>query len=224
MNDDSVSATVTRKSAQRRTRRREKTRTALLSAARTVFATRGYLDGSIADITTAADVAVGTFYLYFPDKEALLHSLLEEGMQRARGRLLAATAAAQPEQILPVLLRTIFEAAYEDRELFGIALQSRPRLGMEFLQRSALLSVLLQVLESASRRGLLPGYDPALLARLISGIVVQGVAWWLFQEEPHPDPGGMTEQVLHLLRDGLSPSILGGATSTSSTAANETLE
>jgi AcrR family transcriptional regulator len=195
--------------ARRGSRRREQTRAALLSAARRVFSARGYVDGSIVEITAAADVAVGTFYLYFPDKEALLHTLLEEGMQRVRGRFLSAIAAVQPEQILPVLLRAIFQAAYEDRELFGIALQSGPRFGLEFQQRSDLLAVLLRVLEPAAASGLLPGYDPPLLARLISGIIMQGVAWWLLQDEPHPDPDAMTEHVLRLLRDGLPPSLLG---------------
>ena len=155
-------------------------------------------------------MAVGTFYLYFPDKESLLQILLEEGMQRARAAFLGAIAKVQPEQALPVLLRSIFQSAYDDRELFAIALLGGPRFGLEFQRRSDLLASLLTVFEAAAARGLLPGYELPLLARLISGLVMQGVAWWLLQEEPHPDPAVMTEQVLRILREGLPHEILAG--------------
>ena len=53
-------------------RRRERTRQDLLAAATGVLAEKGLHRTKVADIATAADVGVGTFYLHFPDKEALL--------------------------------------------------------------------------------------------------------------------------------------------------------
>ena len=40
-----------------------------------VFAEKGYHSATVRDIVAAADVAVGTFYFYFPDKETLRQSL-----------------------------------------------------------------------------------------------------------------------------------------------------
>ncbi|MBL7488103.1 TetR/AcrR family transcriptional regulator [Frankia sp. AgB1.9] len=50
----------------------------LLDAGLVVFARRGYLAARVDDITVAADVSHGTFYLYFKNKEALLHRLARE--------------------------------------------------------------------------------------------------------------------------------------------------
>lgn len=49
----------------------------LLEAARKVFAEKGIPGATVSDITEAAGVAKGTFYLYFESKEALLGALKE---------------------------------------------------------------------------------------------------------------------------------------------------
>ena len=59
------------------TRRAQRTRTALVDAARQVFDERGYHNTRITDITDAADVAVGTFYTYFATKEDVFEVVLE---------------------------------------------------------------------------------------------------------------------------------------------------
>ena len=50
----------------------------MMQAAVRVFADKGYHSATIRDIVAAADVAVGTFYFYFPDKETLFVYLYEE--------------------------------------------------------------------------------------------------------------------------------------------------
>jgi AcrR family transcriptional regulator len=53
-------------------------RTAMMQAAVRVFAAKGYYAATIRDIVAEADVAIGTFYFYFPDKETLFVHLYEE--------------------------------------------------------------------------------------------------------------------------------------------------
>ena len=50
-------------------RRRERTRAALMRAGQVLFATRSVDAVSIDDIVAAAEVAKGSFYNHFPDKE-----------------------------------------------------------------------------------------------------------------------------------------------------------
>jgi len=64
-----------------RTKRSERTRAALLRAARTVFTQTDFHDARIADIVEGAQMAHGTFYTHFDSKEdiflAVLHEVLE---------------------------------------------------------------------------------------------------------------------------------------------------
>jgi AcrR family transcriptional regulator len=54
------------------------TRTRILDAARRLFATSGYEASTTRDIANAARIANGTLFNYFPNKEAILTSLVAE--------------------------------------------------------------------------------------------------------------------------------------------------
>lgn len=49
-----------------------------MQAAVRVFAEKGYHAATVRDVVTEAEVAIGTFYFYFPDKETLFVYLYEE--------------------------------------------------------------------------------------------------------------------------------------------------
>lgn len=70
-----------------RKQRKAATRAALRDAARRCFETRGLAATGVADITEAAGVAHGTFYVHFKSKEALLDELLDELNQQTAERL-----------------------------------------------------------------------------------------------------------------------------------------
>lgn len=77
-----------------RTGRGWRTRKKLLDAAERIFGERGFHDTSIADITRAAGVGLGTFYVYFPSKEAIFVELVKDMGHEMRRRLHEASAAA----------------------------------------------------------------------------------------------------------------------------------
>ncbi len=60
------------------TARGVRSREALLTAARQLFRTKGYANTKIADISAEAGRALGSFYTYFENKEALLEELAED--------------------------------------------------------------------------------------------------------------------------------------------------
>src|SRR5690242_21947608 len=102
-------------------RRRERTRQDLLAAASRVLAEKGLHRTKIADIAAAADVGVGTFYLHFPDKEALFDAVVEETVRRLKTAVDAAraretTAVAKVE----ASNAAFFRFAHENREVFKI--------------------------------------------------------------------------------------------------------
>jgi AcrR family transcriptional regulator len=68
---------VVRAERKRVTKRPEERRGELLEAAARVFAEKGVSRATVSDITEAAGVAKGTFYLYFDSKDHLLGGLKE---------------------------------------------------------------------------------------------------------------------------------------------------
>lgn len=185
----------------RGSRRKERTRADVLAAARKVFAERGYHEASIAEITSTADVGVGTFYLHFRDKDEIFTTLIEEGLNEIRAQVGSHMRGLPDEQRLSALIRLTFHYAYAQRDLFRIALTGERRLPGKFRAQDALIDGLTQIFEEASQQGYLAEYDISLLARFVTGIVMQGIAWWFEHDEPQPEM--MTEQVMLLLKQGL---------------------
>jgi AcrR family transcriptional regulator len=66
------------RSTDKTRQKKDAKRTAMMQAAVRVFAEKGYHAATVRDIVNAADVAIGTFYFYFPDKETLFLYLYEE--------------------------------------------------------------------------------------------------------------------------------------------------
>lgn len=87
----------------------------ILDAAYELFLERETTDLPISNITQRADVAKGTFYLYFKDKEALRNALITEKSEELfRAAIIALRAAeifAFDEQILFVINYVINELA-----------------------------------------------------------------------------------------------------------------
>jgi AcrR family transcriptional regulator len=97
-------------------------RTQLLTAARSVFAKKGYDEATISEIVTRAGVAQGTFYLYFPGKESLAGAFAEQLSERFAE--VAREKSARARTFDGALVR-LFEAAYvvadEHRDIFLVA-------------------------------------------------------------------------------------------------------
>src|SRR3954465_8107528 len=88
--------------AGRREATKHANRSAILDAAREVFADLGCGAATVRDIVRRTDLATGTFYNYFPDKEAVFRALLDESAREARERVPAARRqATDVEGLLP---------------------------------------------------------------------------------------------------------------------------
>ena len=67
--------------------RGQRTRAELLEASEVVFGDCGFEHASISEITKKAGVALGTFYVYFPHKQAIFVELVDELGTRLRETL-----------------------------------------------------------------------------------------------------------------------------------------
>src|SRR6478609_8249543 len=81
-------------------RHRAEIRDRLYRAALQLFADRGFLETTVADITEAADVGKGTFFNYFPTKEHVLATLAEIQIGRLNQGLAAARTGKSTYEVL----------------------------------------------------------------------------------------------------------------------------
>jgi AcrR family transcriptional regulator len=89
---------------------REERRAQILDAARRVFAKKGYVGGSIADIIEEAQIARGTFYLHFESKREVFSEVLDEMLGELRKvitRVDVALEATPYEQLLENVVRVL---------------------------------------------------------------------------------------------------------------------
>src|SRR5690349_10737357 len=80
----------------RRERRIQETRRAILDAARRLFEANGYVETTVDQIAEAADVAPRTFFRYFPNKEMLLFADFDEVRSAMLDRLEASPEGEDP--------------------------------------------------------------------------------------------------------------------------------
>lgn len=160
--------------------RREQTkahnRASILAAAREVFAELGYDAAGVRDIVRRTDLASGTFYNYFPDKESAFRAVVEESAQEVRRRLRKARAGARTlGEFVGDAYRAWFEFLVEDELLFELmqrnagpirALFGDPILG-------AGVEDLLDDLRAAIDRGDLPPMDADYMAGAMAGVALE---------------------------------------------------
>ncbi|WP_370206131.1 TetR/AcrR family transcriptional regulator [Pararhodobacter marinus] len=109
-----------------RTRRGQDTRAAILRAAETVIGEVGFAAASIADITRAAGIAQGTFYIYFQSKDEVFRELVVEMGRLTRAFLTEAVADA-PDRLTAERrgLRAFLAFVAERPALYNIVMEAR---------------------------------------------------------------------------------------------------
>jgi len=119
--------------AGRRERTKAANRAAILAAAFDVFADQGYEATGVRDIIRRTDLASGTFYNYFPDKEAIFRALVEETGLEARRRVRAARRSARSvDEFVSGGFRAFFEYIVEDPERFAFMRRNLDTLRTQF--------------------------------------------------------------------------------------------
>lgn len=102
----------------RRERKKDETRRRIFKAAIKLFRDKGFEETTVDDITEKADVGKGTFFNYFPRKEAVLGYLSEVWLAEAEENAEAILAAPTPARDKLIELMCGVAAEYEaDREL-----------------------------------------------------------------------------------------------------------
>ena len=188
------------------TPRGQKTRQKLLRAAEVIFGEKGYERASIADITRKSGVALGTFYVYFPDKQSIFVEVVDELGERLR-RLIAEAVTGLPHRIDVERegLRTFFEFAREHPNLYRVVRQA------EFVDEACyrryydrFAKGYVRGLSQAMDAGQVRQMDPETLAYCLMGIGdFLGMRWVIWGGDLSIE--GVLDTAMALICHGMDP-------------------
>lgn len=190
------------------TRQGRETRSALLSSARRVFEERGYHGTRIADITSAADVSVGTFYSYFNTKEELFRVLLIELEAEVYGELSDPTEDTGPQERIEETNRLYFGAFERNARIWAAveeAALTNPDSRRVLMERHDYYrSRTSRALERWSEAGLLDhNTDIALAAELLGAMTENCAYLWYVFGETMPDSEDPVRDITRLWIDAI---------------------
>lgn len=169
------------------TARGQRTQQQLLLSAERVFADMGYANASIAEITRRAGIGLGTFYVYYPNKEALFLELVDE-----MGVRLKTEVGAKMGQFTDRMQRQraafqgFMEFTAKNRHLYRVIRQVElvdEQTYRQYYRRLA--NTYAEALKQAMLEGEVARYDPEALAWMLMGIAdFIGLRYVVWEEEP----------------------------------------
>lgn len=186
----------------------------LLAAARRVFAERGYHETTVEEVTRAAGVAKGTFYLYFQEKReiflAIIRDLLDTIM--AIGMEVAEVPPGEPPRAFLVRAEAagmkLMDLFQDNRALARLAAResmgmdpSLERMFRDFYRQTAEIEA--RNLRAAQSLGLLRACDPMLTAYAHIGMVERVLLALLDDPDAFPAPRDVVRQTMRLAYEGL---------------------
>jgi AcrR family transcriptional regulator len=175
-------------------------RDAILEAALDEFSARGFEAARLDDVAKRADVAKGTIYLYFKDKEDLFQELIRSKMTPVVGTIETALATDLPlrvivDQVIEFFVREVYGT--RRKQLIRLIISEGPRFPAlaEFYYREVLSRILKTVrglLQRAYERGELADDTLLRFPQLLGAPGIIAIVWsGLFDRFERLDVSGM---------------------------------
>lgn len=199
-------------SQQRRDQQKQEVRQAILTASTELFLKHGYHNFSLRQVAEQIGYSPGTIYLYFEDKDAVLFTIMAEGVTRFAQMLSEAAAAPDPRQRLTRIGEAYIRFGVQNPAHYQLMFLQRP----DYLARSPqdtpqpmleIFDLWRKVVEDAMQAGVLRLGDPTstgdILWALLHGVVSIAILMPNFDERRIHD---MTQKALEMLTSGVHKS------------------
>lgn len=158
---------MTRKALKPRTKPAEVRRDDILRAATSLFIAKGVTTTTIDEIATRAEVAKGTFYLYFTSKEDVVAALRERFVSGFRARILSAIDACPADDWtgrLKSFISAGIGAYLDDHQLHDVVFHDHRPDQRQMKGDNPLLGDLSTLLAAGTKAGTWSVDDPDLAA------------------------------------------------------------
>ncbi|MET8560164.1 TetR/AcrR family transcriptional regulator [Streptomyces flaveolus] len=178
----------------------EARRADILRASREVFSTTGFADATIADITTAAGMGKGSFYMYFETKDHVLGAMWEEYVNAFHDTTEEVLAKGQSWwPTLDELLVRLIEHAAAHAELHRLVYGSANAKALELCKESnaRVMNVICEFINRGAQAGAFRSVNPDWAFRMIYH-AADGLLDDLIAQDVPLDTAAVTQSVLEL--------------------------
>jgi AcrR family transcriptional regulator len=190
---------------------KQERRQQIMDAAKDVFAEAGYHGASINAIIERAEIARGTFYLYFESKSAVFDSILDHAMSDLRARIhrieVDDPKAPAPQVQLREQVISTLEYIVRDRGLAMLLLSAGHTPDAEAAERldqffAEVRDLLRRAFQSGMEIGLCRKVDSELAAAAMLGMI-RGVVEQLVTQPKPPAVDKVVDEILIIALRGV---------------------
>ena len=182
----------------------------ILRAAVKIFSRKGFFNSKVSEIARAAEVADGTIYLYFRNKDDLLISLFEEKMGEVvadvRRRIAVGGNAIEKLRIFIENHMDLLERESGLVEVLQVELRQSTKFLKDYtpVKFFEYLEVISDILEEGKRQGVLrPDLNVSVARRAIFGALDELSLTYILSRKPKYHPAVTAAELCRLLLEGL---------------------
>jgi AcrR family transcriptional regulator len=163
--------------------KKDRTRTQLLEAALDLIHKRGFDETTVADIAAAVNVSPRTLLRYFPTKEDVIVSWVQDGMTIIRAELMERLESERPVDALLASARAML-AAFDEKSRFFLTIETAIRSNRSISARkeqmiAELVDEIAHVLASGDRRSPLPDVVAYTIAGTVFALIRASINSWV---------------------------------------------
>jgi AcrR family transcriptional regulator len=191
---------------------RDERRQSLIDAAKDLFSDKGYHATTVDDITRAAGVAKGTFYLYFGEKREVYYEVIRSFMELVKD--IGGSVATDDNEPLHFFARAeaaaleLMKIYLENSKLARLAY--RESMGMDSKLEEMIRDFYRELAELEARNiqlgmdlGIIRPVHPLLTAYAHIGLVERVLMAMVDSPEDFPEPEELVRQTMRLAFEGL---------------------
>lgn len=182
----------------------------IIQAATKVFAEKGFYNAKVADVAKEAQVADGTIYLYFKNKDDLLISIFEESMDAFTTAVLSSMEQASgPEEKLKCFIRLHLDLVRKNQDTAQV-LQIELRQSSKFMKeyggtkfRDYLKIIAGILIEGKEQNIFRQEINPMIVKRALFGAIDEMAVEWVLMKKKRYTMDEAAEQLSALFIQGL---------------------
>jgi len=188
----------------------------IIQAATHVFASKGFYNSKVSDIAREADVADGTIYLYFKNKDDILISIFEYSMDTFISSVEQTLAGLKdPIEKLNRFIFLHLELVQNNQDVAQV-LQIELRQSSKFMKEYAAtkfvdyLNIISKILEEGQGSGVFKkDINPMIVKRAIFGAVDEMALEWVLMKKKKYTMNEVANQICVMLTEGLKTPLKG---------------